>query len=234
MNWSGVFKFALVAAIIYFKMAIAMIVCLYPTLANAQWWNPLAPKDYNDCIIKNLKDGMGEDAVRALKFACYEKYPPRTTAAEKKEETTKKMRMSKCGLDDDHYKFHWFFNLNEKRIINFKKHLESIIIEEYSSHNNHASIQNKNAFAISGVMIGLTGAKSCSLNSDSYEAVAYCHSTSTDSGIISSMSYGRFRCSEVPKKAKSMGYCVIGYSPRYYKFDDSLLKFKEDNGLCAQ
>jgi hypothetical protein len=234
MNWYRIFKFLSEYNVYIIRYSIIVVVFMCHTLANAQWWNPLAPKDYNDCIIKNLKDGMREDAVRALKFACYEKYPPQTTAAEKREEATKKLRMSKCGLDNDHNKYHWFFTLQENRIVNLKRHLESIVVEEYNSNSNYASLQNKNHFAISGVMIGLTGAKSCTLNFDSYEAVAYCKSNSTDSGVISSMSFGRFRCSEVPKKFKSMGYCVVGYSPRYYQFDDSLLKFKEDNGLCAQ
>jgi len=186
--------------------------------ANAQWWNPLAPKDANDCIIKNLKNGMGEDAVRALKFACYEKYPPQQTAAEKREESLKKLRMLKCNLSDDHYKYHYFFTIKEDRIINLKKHIDAVKIEEYNG--NFASIQNKNSFAISGVAIGLTSAKSCSLNPDSYETIAYCRSGSTDSGVISAMSFGRFNCTEVPKKTRGMGYCVIGYSPRYYQFDN--------------
>lgn len=205
---------------------------LFHSSVSAQWWNPLAPKDANDCIIKNLKNGMGEDAVRALRFACFEKYPPQQTDAEKREENRRKIRMSKCNLSDDHYKYHSFFTINENRITSLMKHIDAIKIEEYDGKS--ASVQNKNSFAISGVAIGLTGAKSCGLNTDSYEAIAYCKSGRTDSGVISAMSFGRFNCTEVPRKTRAMNYCVIGYSPRYQQFDESLLKFKEDNGLCSQ
>jgi hypothetical protein len=33
-------------------LAILTIICLTGKDAEAQWWNPLAPRDYNDCILK--------------------------------------------------------------------------------------------------------------------------------------------------------------------------------------
>jgi hypothetical protein len=212
----------------------ALYLLIFNSVANAQWWNPIAPKDFNDCIIKNLKDGMGEDATNALKSACYEKYPPQTSQAEKREEILKKQRMIKCGIQEDHWKFHWFLSISEWNSNNLEKYLNNIKIEDYDTYGNLIKVQNKNSFPISGVLMGMTKNKSCPSNLNAYDAVSYCKSNSTDYGVISSMSYGKFKCDEIPPKSKKLGYCLIGYSPQYNRFDDSLIKHHEAHGFCSK
>lgn len=211
-----------------------LILTLALSSAHSQWWNPMSPKDYNDCIIKNLKDGMGEDAVTALKFACYEKYPPQLTAQEKREESLKKQKLAKCGIEEDHARFHWFINLNERKPATLNKILKSLDVEEFNPYSNYAKIHNKSGFSISGIMIGLTKAQNCPTDLDAFDAIAYCKSYSTEFGVIASMSYGKFSCTEIPQKAKKLGICVVGYSPQYNQYDDSLIKHKEYVGLCTK
>ena len=50
--------------------AFLIILFAYSSHAEAQWWNPFAPKNFDECILDKVKEGMGEDAVRAVQYAC--------------------------------------------------------------------------------------------------------------------------------------------------------------------
>ena len=69
---------------------------------------------------------------------------------------------------------------------------------------------------------------------DGYEVITYCKAQGygTKSGV-SPNSFGVANCGNVPKDAASLGFCVVGYSPIYDQFDDSLLEFSERNGYCV-
>jgi hypothetical protein len=201
--------------------------------ANSQWWNPLAPRDYNDCIIKNLKQGMSENAVRALQYACIEKYPaPKEPSLSKPENNQTELRYKKCRIDQDHYKLHTFIGIGDKHEHKTHLILDNLKNFKYDRQQNSVSFQNMNNFGLSGVLVGFTKAKQCHTDIKDFSFTAYCTGQrGTESGI-SSNSYGTLKCGSLPEDAKAMGFCKIGYSPTYNKFDESLIIFLETNNYC--
>lgn len=201
--------------------------------ARAQWWNPLAPKDFEDCVIKNLKSGMGEDAVRALRSACRAKFPTKESAAEKLEAQKKDARYLKCNeenkIDLDH-RFIAIGRANQIKTNEILSNLKSIKFDQ-SGAAPFVNFQNMNSFGISGVMIGLTKDKSCPRKIEDYIYTTYCTQGNTEKGV-SGGSFGGLSCGWLPKEAKNIGFCPIGFSPMYNRFDDSLLTFQENNGYC--
>ena len=200
--------------------------------AKSQWWNPLAPQNFDDCVLKNLKQGMGEDAVRALRQSCYNKFP-QATAQDTKQEREKKNRYLKCSLDEKHSKNWMFFGADPSNKVFWRttEILNQLRERSYDSAKNTVSFQNMNDFGISMVQVGFTKSKQCPETAKDYAYTTFCGGGSTRWGV-GVVSFGSLSCGQLPKAAKSMGYCLIGYSPIYDQFDDSLLEFKERNGYC--
>jgi hypothetical protein len=208
-----------------------LIILSHQSIAKAQWWNPAAPKDYDDCVIKNLKSGMGEEAVRALQFSCMQKYPQKTTAAEKLAEKKAEERYKKCRIERDHYKTHMFISLEARDNIKTNEILSKLKSFKYDGAANRVSFQNINSFGISGVMVGFTSAKQCHQKTEDYRYSTYCNAGFTERGVASS-AYGTLNCGELPREARALGFCPIGYSPMYNQFNESLLDFLEKNNYC--
>lgn len=58
-----------------FWLVFASLALIAPPLAQAQWWNPLAPKTYEDCVLKGMKGVSGDEAAYAVMRACRKKFP---------------------------------------------------------------------------------------------------------------------------------------------------------------
>lgn len=201
------------------------------SISNAQWWNPLEPKDFDECVIKNLRPGMGNEAVKALQHSCMQKYPPKSTAAEKLAEKKVEEKYKKCRIEKDHYKTHMFLALDSRNSYKTSEIISKLKTFKYDGALDRASFQNMNSFGISGVMVGFTTDKQCSQKIDNYRFSTYCNTISTEGGVASS-AYGSLSCGQLPKEAKAMGSCPIGYSPMYDKFNESFLDFLEKNNYC--
>jgi hypothetical protein len=201
------------------------------SISFAQWWNPLEPKDFDECVIKNLKSGMGEEAVKALRFSCMQKYPPKTTAAEVLAEKKADEKYKKCRIEKDHYKNHMFLALGSRDSYKTNEIINKLKTFKYDGASDKVSFQNMNTFGISGVMVGFTTDKQCPQKTEDYRFSTYCNTFSTDNGVASS-AYGALSCGQLPKEAKAMGFCPIGYSPMYNKFNESLIDFLEKNNYC--
>ncbi len=104
----------------------------------------------------------------------------------------------------------------------------------YAEQRNSIEFQNNNSFGISGVLIGFTQSNHCHDDPEKYEYTTLCANSDTKDGV-SSVSFGRLPCNEVPRAAKTMGFCSIGYSPVYGRFttdSHSLVEFMESQALC--
>ena len=216
------------------QLMIIILSIFFTSSVSAQWYNPFAKKTAEDCVLEKIKDTRGEDAVRALQQSCYSKYDSASTSSE--DDTAykaKNKRLERCGLKQDSYKNHIYFSnvffYSSKNAF----FLGNIKRTNYNRAKNTIEFQNNNNIGISGVMIGFTKAKQCSDNKDGYEVITYCKAEGygTTSGVSPS-SFGIANCGNVPKDAASLGFCVVGFSPIYDKFDDSLLEFSERNGYC--
>ncbi len=153
---------------------LAALSLLFPLIAYGQWWNPLAPKDYNDCIIKNMKEGMGENAVRALQYACIQKYPaPKESKSEIEERTRKEQRYKKCRVETDHYKHYMYFSIDGRNPAKTNQLLDNLKNLNYDSQANSISFQNMNDFGVSAVLIGFTKAKQCQAEIKDYTYSTY-------------------------------------------------------------
>jgi len=219
----------------YVRQLFLLTICIFiATSANAQWFNPFAKKTAEDCVLEKIKDTRGEDAVRALQQSCYSKYDSASSSpADDKAFKAKTKRLEKCGLKQDSYNNHIYFS---NVFFNSPKnsfYVGNIKRANYDKYKNTIEFQNNNIIGISGVMVGFTKAKQCSDNKDGYEVITYCkpQGYGTKSGV-SPNSFGVADCGNVPKDAASLGFCVVGYSPIYDQFDDSLLEFSERNGYC--
>ena len=197
----------------------------------AQWWNPLEPKDFDECVIKNLKSGMGEDAVSALRYSCMKKYPPKVSEADKLAAKKSEDKFKKCRIEKDHYKTHMFLALGNRDSYKTSEIISKLKTFKYESALNKVSFQNMNSFGISGVMVGFTSEKRCPQKTEDYRFSTYCKTGFTERGVSSS-AYGSLGCGQLPKEAKAMGFCPIGYSPMYNQFNDSLSDFLEKNNYC--
>jgi hypothetical protein len=80
-------------------------------------------------------------------------------------------------------------------------------------------------------MVGFTNAKQCHQKTEDYRYSTYCNAGFTERGVASS-AFGTLICGELPREAKGMGFCPIGYSPMYNQFNESLLDFLERNNYC--
>ena len=52
----------------------ATFVMMLPTGAEAQWWNPLAPKTFAECLLKEMK-GAPANATRVAAAVCRQRFP---------------------------------------------------------------------------------------------------------------------------------------------------------------
>lgn len=216
------------------KIILFILFLFLSSYSYAQWSNPFKSKTPEDCILEKIKDVRGEDAINLLTRTCWEKYGQnyKITPSEIKANKLLKDRKIKCRIPEDSYNFHYYF-VNYNGGLNYKNRNVSVI-SNFKNKNidlNGIEFQNNNNFGISGVMIGFTNAKQCPSKLEDYDLTSYCSNYTTESGINSS-SYGKIRCN-LPKASTGKGFCILGYSPTYNKFDDSLLIFSEKNGLCS-
>lgn len=212
----------------YFYLTI--ILFFFTLNANAQW-NPFKKKTAEDCILEKIKDTRGEDAVRALQQSCYMKYDSASSSSGNDKSLKEKTnREKKCNLDADAYKYHHFFSTIVSNKPSTQVIISNIKRPKYNQQERNIEFQNNNSFGLSGVFIGFLSGKNCSSNKNDYEVTTYC-TRNTKEGV-SAGSYGKLPCGSVPSDAARLGFCVIGYSPIYDQFNDDLLIFKENNGLC--
>jgi hypothetical protein len=212
------------------KKIILFFAVMMPIELLAQSWNPFAPRDYNDCILKNLKEGMREDAVRAVQFACTEKYPTPEDKSIASGLKALEARKKKCKYKDEFTTNHTFIGIELKR----NQQVTQAIINKIKSlkleNNNLLHFQNMNNFGLSGLSIGFINAKQCPLDISSYNYTTNCFSDKNNG--VAPTSYGGLPCGSLPPEAKSMPMCVIGFSPIYPSYGHTLLEFLEDNGYC--
>jgi hypothetical protein len=201
------------------------------SISFSQSWNPFEPKDFDECIIKNLKPGMSDEAVKALQYSCIKKYPPKSSDAEKLVEKKLDERLKKCRLEKDHYKTHMFLAIGKIDSYKTSEIISKLKTFKYDGSLDKVGFQNMNPFGISGVAIGFTNDKQCPQKAEDYRFSTYCTDGFTERGVASN-AYGFLSCGQLPKEAKAMGFCPIGYSPMYNQFNESLLDFLEKNKYC--
>lgn len=213
-------------------LTLFLFIFLLPMQAFSQWWNPLAPRDFNDCIIKNMKDGMSETAVLALQRACIDKYPQKESKNKILEEDKINARYEKCPVKRFD-RSHLIFSIDGRYDLKNQLFINNIKKFTYDGRTNSVDFQNMNDFGISALMLGFTKAKQCHQASKMYEYTVYCsHYLKGASNGVASKSFGTLSCDSLPLEAKAMGRCIIGFSPIYNQFDDSILDFLEKNRYC--
>lgn len=215
--------------------------------ASAQWWNPLAPKNYEDCILKNMKDVSGDDATQAIKDACRQKFPQELDANDRRileklaqESKLKDAEYEKCGIrSNNRQDYHFLFSLGEGTPAQnavTQNILNQLNNKLYDYLERTIGFQNNNNFGISAVRIGFTKLKQCTQKQSEYTYTTVCTNnwptTPRTSHGVPPNTYGTLSCGKLPRQANSLGMCIIGYSPIYNPFDDSLLDFLRSVKSC--
>lgn len=52
-----------------------MLLIVFPGVCFAQWWNPLAPKTFEECVLKNMKGVTSDSAANMISMACMNQFP---------------------------------------------------------------------------------------------------------------------------------------------------------------
>jgi hypothetical protein len=181
-----------------------------------------------------MKEGMSEQAVRAVQHACFEKYPTKEDKKVKAESLAKEAEYKKCRIKSDHWKTQLIIGINDSNsyyLAHTHTILERLKSRKYDTVKNTIGFQNANNFGISAVQIGFTKAKSCPSKMEEFSYSTYCRSHTTQDGVGQN-AYGTLYCGDLPREARSLGYCFVGYSPIYNQFDDSLLTFLKSEKYC--
>jgi hypothetical protein len=223
------------------KVIFLALIITTPVIAGAQWYNPFVKKTAEDCILDKIQNTRGDDAVRALREACYDKYENADSIATEEANKTALKGLSKrlktCGITEEKWvdfrNGHVYFGFGGKSTDKVSVYINNIKRVNYSKKNNTVDFQNNNEFGISGISIGFTRNKQCTTNNDDYEVIATCKSRGigTDSGVAF-RSFGLADCGLVPSGVASLRYCVVSFSPIYKQWDSSLLEFLEKYGFC--
>jgi hypothetical protein len=208
-----------------FAAAFLNLVMVLP--CYAQWWNPLGPGNFNDCVLQGMKGVSSDDAARAIQYACAKKYPPEKSM----EETSKEALLKKCGLSPRHWEKHMFFRVDGRHSLIATPIVEKINVLNFGG--DALRVQNKNAFGISGVRLGFTKERNCPTKPVDFAAEIYCSKGDTKAGIAAN-AIGNFQCDPTPREVRVFGYCVTAFSPSYNQFGDDLPNFMNKRGMCER
>ncbi len=214
------------------------------TSANAMAWTLFGPKNYDECILQNMKGVTDKTAAELIMMSCSNKfsndYKPskeeqaatlRAEQAKLATELLQKKRAAKCGIS---ITSNGDFELKELRLGNeyeesTSQYLNLIKNAQFDKGMQKISFQNNNKFGVVALRIGFIKGKVCSNDSTAYEAIVSC--TGYRSGAVTPSSYGSLSCDRSPSNAGQYGYCLIGIAPQVQDLNDQL-DFFETRGMC--
>lgn len=156
---------------------------------SASAWNPFGPKNFDDCIIKNMKGVTSDTAAISIRHACRQKFPE--NAPSKVQEPTTRAGYPRLDIWDKPYNRRVFENINVGRTRS----------NQYGGFE--MTVTNKNEFTITGIYIGIPSGKSsgkCPLDKSAYVEIHECD------GIIHSNTTKTLFC-----KPPQGSWCLVGF-----------------------
>lgn len=214
----------------------AFIGLAFPNAVLAQWWNPFGPSNYEDCVLEGMKTARNRDAVRAVRYACLEKFPPKSRSKKEIEaESAREEELrKKCKIPEDADE-NSLLGINSKRprIIDAVNNLTRLKLENSAYGSPKISFQNRNDFSVTSVAIGFTNKKQCPTESDSpdYEATVICADTNFAARGVGAGTYGSLLCQDEAKNFQ-MGYCAVGIRVEDPVSRNDLAQILNRYGLC--
>lgn len=140
-----------------------MLLMLGFPLSTAFAWNPFGPKNFEDCVLQNMKGVTSDAAAAHIRMACIKKFP-RQPEQEKSAPTTR-YGYPRIDIWDYEYSSKIFENIGLGK----------------TRKNQYGGIEivvtNKNNFGLTGIYIGtLKNKKSvtCSLDKSDYKEIYEC------------------------------------------------------------
>lgn len=200
---------------------------------NSAYAQFFGPKNYEECILQNMKGTTSDVAAGQIVAACRSKFPVGQSKQELVKREQLEERAKKCSLGKvsagDIIGFRIDHDRLNSRITRVLDNLKSF---SYDGSRELIEMQNINRFGISQVQLGFTDAQKCPNEINSYKFMIYCGSNDTESGVSPS-SFGKLNCMSLPQQAKGLGVCKIGFVPFYRRFkEDGFLEFMEENDFC--
>jgi hypothetical protein len=219
-----------------FFLSILVIGLSSPMPSFAQWWNPFGPSTYEDCILEGMKTARTRDAVRAVQYACLEKFPPKERSKREIEAESNQYEAirKKCKIPKNSDGTELVgITAKRPRVIEAVNKLTSLKLDTPTYGEPRLSFQNRNDFNVTAVAIGFTKKKQCPQESDStdYEAKIICKDTSYVPRGVGGGVYGSLTCQNEAKKFQ-MGYCAVAIRVERPLSRDELVQVMDQYGLC--
>jgi len=194
---------------------------LAPTYSPAQFFGP---RNYEDCVLQNIKTAKTDAAVSAVYSMCASKFSTSPTIDKKKDEARKR-----CKLDTEADARGVLIRGDSGIISEHKSKLRNLKISNTSHNSISIEFQNLNSFAVDGVSIGF-GPKTnaCKSELEHYAAVIYCG----DYSGVPSGGYGSLPCQQEARHFVRKSYCLVAYKPRHNILTESFSEKLISIGLC--
>lgn len=214
----------------YFSVMLVATLGAVSAPSEANWFGFGEPKSLEDCLLKHVDKGMSDAAVNAIIYSCSEKFPSESDKSHSKnKKLLEKCRLSSVKPGTQIY----LYNQRDAKPAardTVQGVANNVVIEEFEPVNGKLKIHNKSSMNLGGLAIGFTKTKTCPDELKAYAAISHC--SAVQSGI-NALGYGAMQCQEIPKSARKLGYCVVGFTPRYDRFDlTTLAKILDDRNLC--
>ena len=183
-------------------------------------WSLFGPSNYEDCVLEGVKTAKNELALGSVYAMCGSKFPNKKASSEvysTPTPTDKRMAArEKCGLtiEDDVRGNKWFSAEKYSKVAEILNNIRSFSI--YSNYDS-VSFQNGSRANIKMLVLGVLpkGVKTCSWDSNHYEAVLACGDPYENRGVGAGV-FGRLSCDPEFKKFKRPIYtCQIGFIPGF-------------------
>lgn len=215
------------------KFAFTLGTVLVFASAGAHAWL-FGPKTYEECIIDGAKSAKTNDAMSAIRSACFSKFQE-VSDYNSKENINKRERgeivRKKCRLElaDD---------LDGRRL--FSPHKRPSVAQDISNLKsisfdpgmNAISFQNNSRVPIAAVIVGFGPVgKNCSFDHTSYQATLICGLSDFRNGIPRS-AYGSLPCQSETKRFRGSSYCIIGIGPATEPLTSPLSDVMNQAGWC--
>jgi hypothetical protein len=172
-----------------FLNKLLILLALFSLHFSVGAWNPFGPKNFDDCIIQNMKGVTSDTAAASIRHACRQKFSEKIPP--KNQESAARIGYPRLDIWDKPYNQRVFKNIAVGRT------------KPNKYGGLEITITNKNEFTLNGIYIGISSENkpgNCSLEKSDYVEIHECN------GEIHSNTTKTLTCAS-PRGQ----WCVVGF-----------------------
>ncbi len=207
-------------------VASALLASLF-TSAHAQWWNPLAPKTFEDCVLQGMKGVNSDQAANAVLLACQQKFPGQANSAPPPvEQSTPRLALF-LGTDADRPALRDLIakiDSNHLSVATHGTNYGSGIRSADFGYHVELEITNRNDFPLSALAVGIQRRPGkCGWRDEDYVEIHRC------AGFVPEKFSGKFRCDVPRAQSRNLSACIVGFG--IYGTDAQIDAFMREHGI---